>query len=50
MYIENIAKTISKHLGIVRRLKFKMNRQDLEKMCQVYTENNIIYVILLPCL
>ena len=32
----HIAKTISKHLGVVKRLKFKMNRQDLEKMYLVY--------------
>jgi hypothetical protein len=30
-HVENIAKTISKHLGVLRKLKFKMNRQSLEK-------------------
>jgi hypothetical protein len=32
----NIAKTISKHLGVLRKLKFKMNRQNLEKMLEVF--------------
>ena len=31
-HVENIAKTISKHLGVLRKLKFKLNRQNLEKM------------------
>ena len=35
-YVENIAKTISKHLGVLRKLKFNMNRQSLEKMYLVY--------------
>ena len=36
-HVENIAKTISKHLGLLRKLKFKMNRQNLEKMYLVNT-------------
>ena len=34
----NIAKTISKHLGVLRKLKFKMNSQNLEKMHLVYLD------------
>ena len=30
-HVEHIAKTRSKHLGVLRTLKFKMNRQNLEK-------------------
>jgi hypothetical protein len=35
-HVENIAKTISKHLGVLRKLKFNMNRLSLEKMYLVY--------------
>jgi hypothetical protein len=35
-HVENIAKTISKHLGVLRKFKFKMNRQNLEQMYLVY--------------
>ena len=31
-HVENIATTISKHLGVLRKFKFKMNRQSLEKI------------------
>ena len=34
--VNNIAKTISKHLGVLRKLKCKMNRQNLEKLHLVY--------------
>jgi hypothetical protein len=30
--VNNIAKTISKHLGVLRKFKCKMNRQNLEKL------------------
>jgi hypothetical protein len=35
-HVENIAKTISKHLGVLRKFKFKMNRQNLQQMYLVY--------------
>jgi hypothetical protein len=35
-HIEYIVKTISKHLGVLRKLKFNMNRLSLEKMYLVY--------------
>ena len=34
--VKHIAKTMSKHLGVLRKLKCKMNRQNLEKLHLVY--------------
>ena len=35
-HVENIIKSISKHLAVLRKLKMKMSRQNLEKMYLVY--------------
>jgi hypothetical protein len=35
-HVENIVKTVSKYLGVLRKLKFKMNRPSLEKKYLVY--------------
>jgi hypothetical protein len=45
-HVENIAKTISKQLGVLRKFKFKfkMNRQNLEKMYLVYIRPIFEYV------
>ena len=36
-HVENIANTISKHLGVLRKLKFKMDRKTLKKcICFIF--------------
>ena len=35
-HIENIVSSVSKHINILRKLKFKINRSNLEKLYLVY--------------
>ena len=35
-HIENIAKSVSKHLSLLRKLKYKLSRQNLEKLYLTY--------------
>jgi hypothetical protein len=42
-HVEHIAKSISKHLGVLRKFKYKMNRQNLKKMYLVYIRPIFVY-------
>jgi hypothetical protein len=36
IHIENIILNVSRHLGILRKLKYRLSRQNLEKLYLVY--------------
>ena len=38
-HIENIILGVSRHLGILRKLKYRLSRQNLEKLLSIYPPN-----------
>ena len=35
-HVENLIKIVSKHICVLRKLKYKLNRQNLEKLYLIY--------------
>ena len=35
-HVENLIKSVSKHICVLRKLKYKLNRQNLEKLYLIY--------------
>jgi hypothetical protein len=35
-HVENLIKSVSKHICVLRKLKYKINRQNLEKLNLIY--------------